>query len=154
MFQGLKDAHLSLPALEPRVFACVIMLCNSVRAVCVDVLFTQYRRQLPRHTACHKRTFAVVQMVAGLCSTTVSLASNSCQKLDFGRVQVVSKDCPLEVEVRHVELKYVTFFVCSNSDESEDEEHNQTMTHSQKSSGSSTTRHHADWPFCVTLRWT
>ena len=93
-------------------------------------------------------------MVTGLFSPTVFLASNSCQKLDFGRVQVVSQDWPLEVEVRHVELKYVAFFVCSNSDESEDEEHNQTMTHAQKSSGSSMTRHHADRSFRVTVRWT
>ena len=70
----------------------------------------------------------------------------------LGRLQAVSRDwrscfelIPLKVELRHVEHKYVSYFVCYKSDESEDEEHNKWNTTlgfivnyelSQRSSGS------------------
>ena len=84
----------------------------------------------------------MAQMVIGLSSSTVSLlivkaidlASISCEKLQT-TTEAVSRDwrscfelIPLEVELRHTEHKYASYFARSNFDESEDEEDNQWNT--------------------------
>ena len=75
------------------------------------------------HKACRKRTvgqlgtWSVLPMVSLLLLKAVDVASNSREIADFGRLQPVLKDwrsCfelfPLDVELRHVEHKYVSYF--------------------------------------------